>query len=421
LGDEAAARPVDSGEPFRILVLGDFGGRLERRPLEVDRDNLDARMQRLGTGIESPVPLQFRELEDFHPDRIFTNAGVFGRLREEAFAPGQAAPAPLRPPAPVASPTAAGLLDRVLDSTLEEGAEEGVLDPMQAFLRRATSSASVTPEEKHAAETAESLREPWARAMGAILHSAGFQRLEAAWKSLDLLVRGLETGTGLKVYLLDVPKGELPAALATLQPEDGWTLLTALASFGLGDKDAGILRACGRHAARLRAPFLAEGDVASAEGGAAWDQLRGAPEARWLGLCMPRFLLRVPYGKDTSPIDSFAFEEMPDPPRHPLYLWGHPAVCLALLLGGSFQEEGWAMRPGSRRTLEGLPTHTYSRRGDVETQPCAELLLTEDQCETLLDAGIMPLAADRHEGRITVVRFQSITLPSAPLASRWGD
>jgi type VI secretion system protein ImpC len=150
-----------------------------------------------------------------------------------------------------------------------------------------------------------------------------------------------------------------------------------------------------------------------------FDMLRRAPVARWLGLALPRFLLRLPYGKNTDAIDSFAFEEMTTPPEHEWYLWGHPAIACAYLLGESFARYGWAMRPGAINEIDGLPAHVYKSDGESELKPCAEVLLTEEAAETLLDAGFMPLASIKGADRVRLVRFQSAANPPTPLAGRW--
>ena len=102
----------------------------------------------------------------------------------------------------------------------------------------------------------------------------------------------------------------------------------------------------------------------------AWQQLRASPDAEWLGLAMPRFLLRLPYGKKTSPIEAFAFEEMPNGPDRGAYLWGNPAVVCACLLGQAFTLDGWDLQPPSGARVEGLPVHTDPVR---EPTPHAEI------------------------------------------------
>jgi type VI secretion system protein ImpC len=150
-----------------------------------------------------------------------------------------------------------------------------------------------------------------------------------------------------------------------------------------------------------------------------FDELRQSAYARWIGLAMPRFLLRMPYGKNGAETERFDFEELSKDPAHERYLWGHPAVACAYLLGEAFTRFGWRMRPGSVLEIDGLPTHVYYRDGEAELKPCAEMLMTEDVAELLLDRGIMPLASIKGSDRVRLVRFQSVADPPAGLAGRW--
>ena len=129
---------------------------------------------------------------------------------------------------------------------------------------------------------------------------------------------------------------------------------------------------------------------------------------------MPRFLLRLPYGKETSALESFPFEEMPKS-EHGSYLWGNPSFLCAYLLGKSYLEQGWGMTRIERR-LDGLPMHVYKEDGEPVAKPCAEILMTEKEAEGLLEAGFMPVASIKEQPAAMVVRFQSIADPLMPLA-----
>jgi type VI secretion system protein ImpC len=141
--------------------------------------------------------------------------------------------------------------------------------------------------------------------------------------------------------------------------------------------------------------------------GGHWEELRSIAEASYLGLVVPRFLLRLPYGAQTSPIDSFPFEEMPaDAPMHSRYLWGNPALaCLALLNAG-----------GDALNLEGLPVHTYQEDGEWKMTPCAEVWMTEAQVLALIELGLMPLVSYRDSDRVRLAGFRAINGKELPLA-----
>jgi type VI secretion system protein ImpC len=245
------------------------------------------------------------------------------------------------------------------------------------------------------------------------------QAIEAAWRALFMLVRGLDTDSNLKLYVLNITLPELIAEMDTvrkdLKRKGPWAVIVGNFAFGQGELDAQVLRRLGGLASSVGAPFVAEAhlhgkDVAEET----WSGLRHSPQARWIGLALPRFLLRLPYGKDTRSIESFQFEEMPKS-EHSAYLWGNPAFLCAYLLGKSFLKRGWDLNPIERR-IDGLPMHVYHEDGEPVAKPCAEVLMTEREAESLLDAGFMPLASMKHEPAALLVRVQSIAEPLAPLS-----
>ncbi len=138
-----------------------------------------------------------------------------------------------------------------------------------------------------------------------------------------------------------------------------------------------------------------------------------------MGLVLPRFMLRLPYGKATSPLESFEFEEFVDESVHEDYLWGNAAFAVALLLAQSFSEAGWEMHSGQIAEIEKLPLHVYVRDGESHVKPCAEVVLSEDAVERLVEEGLIPLVSFKGRDVARVARFQSISDPPRPLAGRW--
>jgi type VI secretion system protein ImpC len=152
----------------------------------------------------------------------------------------------------------------------------------------------------------------------------------------------------------------------------------------------------------------------------AWGALRTIPEARYLGLALPRFLLRLPYGRDTVPVESFPFQEIPEKPVHEQYLWGNPSFACTYLLAQSFIEEGWDFQQGQVMDIEGLPLHIYKEQGESVAKPCAEVVLTEEAAEKILDKGLLLLLSYRNQDVIRLARFQSLADPPVSLSGRWG-
>jgi type VI secretion system protein ImpC len=209
-------------------------------------------------------------------------------------------------------------------------------------------------------------------------------------------------------------------------------------TFGAGREDAAQLGRLAKVASAAGAPFIAaasprlvgcasfsttpeprEWKPQTAEDAEAWAALRGLPESSSVGLVLPRFLLRLPYGKETDPVESFNFEEIPDSPSHEDYLWGNSAFACAMLLAQSFSEHEWEMRPGEISEIDGLPLHTYHMDGDSELKPCAEALMTVDAADRIMEQGFMPVASLKGRDAARLVRFQSIASPLRALAGRW--
>jgi type VI secretion system protein ImpC len=294
--------------------------------------------------------------------------------------------------------------------------------------------------------------------MRAILHNPAFQAAEAAWRGLFFLIRRLETGADLQLYLLDISRAELANDLGAAEDlratatyrklveqsvgtlgGQPWGILIGDYTFGPSRQDVELLGRLAKVASQAGAPFLAAAsplvvgcesfaetpdphdwqERTTPEEDEAWETLRRLPEAAYLGLALPRFLLRLPYGKETDPVEQFDFEEMPAAPGHEQYLWGNPAIGCAYLLAGAFSQYGWGFRPGAVLEIDGLPLHVSNDAGESRTQPCAEAWLTNRAAETILAKGPMPWLSVKGRDAVRLARFQSLASPGNPLAGRW--
>jgi type VI secretion system protein ImpC len=460
----STARAIpEPDEPFRIGVVGRFRGHARpssdataaatRAPVGVDRDDFDdvlaacAPSLRLPLGDGPPVEIEFHDLDDFHPDRLYERLPLFRSLRE--LRRRLADPASFRaaaqelwgePPPRPAPPTGGSLLDEIVGGAPAPAAPR---DGLADFIRRAVRPSVVAAADARQPEALAQVDAAVTALMRSILHHPEFQALEALWRGLHFLVRRVETGVRLRLYLLDAGAEEKEEQLARLlrQPVDGadgasWAVLV-----GAGppvEPEAEALRRLlrlARLARELGAVWIGAADprlVGAASFGddadpdawtlspaAEWDELRRLPEATSLGLVMPRLLLRAPYGKAADPCDAFDFEEFDGRPTHESLLWGSGAVACTALLAQTFVEQGWSMRPGALRELDGLPFHVVREAGEACATPCAEMPMSERAAARILDAGSMPLAWLKDRDAALLVRFQSIARPAAPLAGRW--
>lgn len=218
-----------------------------------------------------------------------------------------------------------------------------------------------------------------------------------------------------------------------------WAILVGGYTFDQTEEESALLGALGKVAQAAGAPFLAGasshfagcasiaatpdpsdwGWQASAAVAERWEALRGSPEAAFIGLVLPRFLLRLPYGKSTEPIERFDFEELSGLADHGHYLWGNAAFVCGCLLAAAFREGGWSLTEELQCELACLPMHVYKSEGESHVTACAETYLTERAMQVLIDKGLIPLLSVKGRDAIRMPRFQSIALPPAPLAARW--
>lgn len=489
------------GGAFRILLMGDFSGRAHRGLCEpiagrrvalLDVDNWEEVLAGLGTEVRVPVgasadaaiAIRPREIDDFHPERMFDELEVFQALRSlrrrlmdsstfEAAAAEVRAWAAQPADAPEAAeptPTAAEDAETegdVLGRLLGERPAHAARTPsrpagaagIDALLRDIVAPHVVPDRDQEQSALVARVDEAVAAQMRAVLHDANLQAVEAAWRSVHFLVTHLETDEDLKLHLMDATKEEVAADLTASEDlqstalfkllvsqsvrtagGEPWAVLAGGFSFDPTVADAGLLGRLGKIAEAAGAPFVAaardrvagcESLAASpdpddwtleppADAAEAWAELRKLPEASWLALGLPRMLLRLPYGRDTDPIDVFDLEELVEGAGHECYLWGNPAFAIVQVLGAGFTEHGWGMAAELYRDIESLPMHVYTRDGERCVMPCAEAYLTDRAGQALQEMGLTALLSVRGRDVVRIRGVAALRDPVAALSGRWG-
>jgi type VI secretion system ImpC/EvpB family protein len=451
-----------------------------RRCHRIDRDNLDVVLAQVGAelaltlpGVEpTPIVLTFGELDDFHPDRILGRAEVFAALRatrhrledpatfaevaaEIGLTPRPAVPSTPAPP-PVEPVPAAALLDLIRQQSPQPAPPAPTVSAPTgawgAFLEQITAP-HIQRADPLQAELIAGVDAAMAQLLRAILHHPEFQALESLWRAVHLLTQRLETGPDRSLELIALSRAELEADLVSTTPLDStaaykllvepsvgtpggrpWTFLVVDATFGPSPRDVALLWRLGQIARLAGAPLLAAAsprfvgcdvlasssdpdDWSPPESAEGWPGLRRSAEAPYLGLALPRWLLRLPYGPETKPIETVSFAEFLEAAAHESYLWGNPAIAVALLLGRSFDAAGHFDPTQFDPELTDLPL-ALERTEDGETQakPCAEVLLGARAADRIGDTGLMPLLSVRDRGAARLARLASIADPAAPLA-----
>lgn len=475
LGDFSGRASRALGDPATIRLR-----RVDRDNLDKLMGTMGVEI-RLSLENDEALAIPLTKFDDLHPDQLFRHLDIFASLRtlrqalRDPATFAQAAPiarslfATVTPPPreqhkPAGrpqSPDSGSLLDQIIAETTGEPLAPTPPAPPAADNDLAAFVGSVVaphlqPELSGQDELIAALDLAVSDLMRAVLHHPQWQEIEATWRAVDLLIRRLPSDEELAIFLLDIGREEVRRDLAAADPRRSilyrlcveqageqfgtmpWAALIGLFSFAPTTEDITILHSLGRLAAQAGAPFIAAADdtflatprlaIAShpaawqelpEEIAAVWQALRRSAEASWLGLVLPRMLLRLPYGEQTDPIDSFAFEECDGTPDHDDYLWGNPALACGLLLGASFAEHGWTMRSAMQQELDRLPLHIYTYSGETSTTPCAEVLLTEKTATRIMEMGFMPLLSFAGQDRVRLGRFQSVSSLSPRLAGRW--
>jgi len=413
-----------------------------------------------------PALAKLRELRErlMHPATAEKAAAELRSLGIIGANPDATPPRSEEPPhtAAMELPSPANLLDQAILQTSQpvtaprRGAE--LPEGLGKLVRRSTAAIRVPQADEGTPAFIAAAETEIARLLRSILHDRAFQALEAAWRGLDFLVKRLPTDAKLKVSLVDLCFPSLKADLAsadTLETTsfydllvnqtvgtpggEPWGLIVADYTVEASKVDILVAACMARVAARAGAPLVAGAsallfgcrsltefpnpsdwreelpeDVAKA-----WESLRNQAEAAHLGLVAPRFLLRMPYGPESSPLERVPFNELLDPTQSESYLWGNGSLACAALMGDCFSRDGQRMRLNQATMLEGLPVFGVDYQGEYYLQPCAETLLSYQAAERMLAAGVMPLLTVRDTGSAQLAAWRSVAASGASLAGRW--
>jgi type VI secretion system protein ImpC len=289
-----------------------------------------------------------------------------------------------------------------------------------------------------------------------ILHSERFQQVESAWRGVHYLVNNTETDEMLKIRVLNISKKDLgktlkkykgtawdqsPIFKKLYEQEYGqlggepYGALVGDYYFDHTPADVELLGQMAQISAAAHAPFLTAGapsvlgmdswqelanprDVAkifSSPEYAGWRSLRDSDDAKYIGLAMPRFLSRVPYGAKTNPVEEFDFEEETGGGDHSKYTWSNAAYAMAVNVNQSFKQYGWCTSirgVESGGSVMGLPVHTFpSDDGGVDMKCPTEIAISDRREAELANAGFMPLIHRKNTDIAAFIGAQSLQKP----------
>ena len=335
------------------------------------------------------------------------------------------------------------LLDRALAATRQT--ERDVAGDLLANFTEQALAGTVTWDKsitRTIEEAISRIDEKMSKQLAAVMHAPEFQKLEGTWRGLHYFVMNTETGSTLKIRLLNAPKKELFKDLDSAIEFDQSMLFKKVyeEEFGspggepygllIGDyeftshpEDISLLEKISNVAASGFCPFLAAASsqlrgmenwtelsrprdlakIFESPEYVQWNSFRDTEDSRFVTLACPRTLARLPYGANTKPIDEFSFEEVDQadakfarPVAHTSYCWMNSAFVLGVRHTEAFAKYGWCTRTRGCEgggKVEGLPAHVFrTDDGDLDLKCPTELAITDRREAELSNLGFMPLS-----------------------------
>ncbi len=363
---------------------------------------------------------------------------------------------------PEAAPIEAGEFSSLLEKEFrprsdraKEAVEKAVATLAEQALRDTAliSEDSVKTIEAIIAEIDKKLTEQ----VNLILHHEDFQQLEGSWRGLHYLVNNTETDEMLKIRVMNISKKELAKTLKKYKGT-AWDQSPVFkkmyeeeyGQFGgepygcvVGDyyfdnspPDVEMLGEMAQVAAAIHAPMIAGAaptvmnmeswrelsdprdltKIFQTPDYAAWQSLRESEDSRYVGLAMPRFLARLPYGANTEPVEEFDFEEDTGAADHSKYTWSNSAFAMAVNINRAFKLFGWCSRirgVESGGAVEGLPAHTFpTDDGGVDMKCPTEIAISDRREAELAKNGFMPLIHKKNTDFAAFIGAQSLQKPA---------
>ncbi len=290
-----------------------------------------------------------------------------------------------------------------------------------------------------------------------ILHNNEFQKLEGAWRGLHYLINNTETDEMLKIRVMNISKKEVgktlkkykgtawdqsPLFKKIYEEEYGvfggepYGCLVGDYHFDHSPQDVELLGEMAKVSAAAHAPFIAGAapsvmqmeswgeltnprdltKIFSTPDYAPWKSLRESEDSRYIGLAMPRFLARLPYGAKTDPVEEFDFEEVTEGADSSHYTWANSAYAMAVNINRAFKLYGWCSRIRgieSGGSVEGLPVHTFpTDDGGVDMKCPTEIAISDRREAELAKSGFMPLIHRKNSDFAAFIGAQSLQKPA---------
>ncbi|MGY8749483.1 MAG: type VI secretion system contractile sheath domain-containing protein [Pirellulales bacterium] len=488
-------QPIDSDKAIshgpenslRVAILGDFSGRAntgnlsigdelaKRKPHRVDVDNLDDVLARFAIKLALPIAndggivnVSLNSMDDFHPDELYDRLQVFEKLsslrsrlqNSSSFEGAAKVVKSLLGQSAIdkqqsrkrksSSTTVPNRKFEDFESIINETRSPNEEAPIVDLLKQVVGSFVIDDPDPQQDQFIATVDEAVSDTMRRVLHHPDFQAMESLWRSVELMVRRLETGNQLHLVLYDVTAEELAADLSasdnleesglfrmlveqpSLDAQQGpLSLILGSYVFEQTPPHADLLGRMSQIANAAHAPFIASisNDCLKKKSieevhplvKESWDALKSHPNSAYLMLTVPNFMLRWPYGKKSDPIDPFEFEEFTDRGGVSTMLWANGCFLAGLLLCKTCQEQGKSsMKLGSFMTMDDLPFYYYvDEYGDQIPFPCTNRLLSESLVAHVVSQNFAPVIGIKGRPEVRLGSFKSLF--GQLLTGSWGD
>ncbi|MDR2200019.1 MAG: type VI secretion system contractile sheath large subunit [Deltaproteobacteria bacterium] len=284
-----------------------------------------------------------------------------------------------------------------------------------------------------------------------VMHSEPFRKMEASWRGLKYLVDQTDFRQNNRIEFINVSKDDLlsdfedsPEVVQSGLYKHVYTAeygqfggkpiaaIVADYDFGPGPQDIKLLRYASQVGAMSHAPFIAAADksffgiqswtelpnlkdmrsIFEGPQYAVWRSLRESPDSRYLGLTLPKFLLRLPYGPDTVPVKAFNFKEKADDLED--FCWGNTAFAFVSRIHDSFAKYRWntnIIGPQGGGAVENLPLYQFEEKGTVQTRIPTQTLISERKEFELAEEGFIALTMRKDSDNAAFFSANSVLAP----------
>lgn len=453
LGKKHHGRDGSSGDSqqLKFILLGCFSGnrdssepQLNRLPgiCKVDLDNFDDLLSEMQpcltiqmSELADPLQLRFSSLDDFHPDQLHNKlpqsqdspSDELNQLQQTDTKAGSASNGAQESDQQTLSRLLGdGAVTTPSSNSGESKANRSVVESVVGHLI----NGSLKQQTAESSEQDADHSEPHGSLLKKVIHHPEFQTLESNWRGLDWLVRSLESDELNEVFIVDLPRNEwqrttqselgfkqsdyyqpLLERFSEKQPSEQKFILICDHYFNSSTEDLDLLKSLSALGNLLDAQLLAataDTLLSAADSGTEtlepWKAYRESGTAMNVSMVLPRILMRLPYGEQYDPVESFQFEELDAEWCSDELLWGNPAFALAIQLAADTQSD----RQQDAAALADCPSFAYRKNRESILQPCTECLFTDTQLETLVELGLVPIVGSRRSNQVRIPWYRRL-------------